>query len=122
MGFVLTVIYIIFTIISPEQFGQEWASYHVLRYLAGIIVLTSLPSMLIYTHLRSSIQTFLLFGFIIAIALSQMANGWFGGVVESWLMFLPSAAVFFFIGANVTTIRRLKILTLAAVTSCLFVV
>jgi putative inorganic carbon (hco3(-)) transporter len=122
MGFVLTVIYTVLTIISPEQFGQEWASYHVLRYFAGIIVLTSLPSMLMYTHLRSSIQTFLLFGFIIAIALSQMANGWFGGVVESWLMFLPSAAVFFFIGANVTTIRRLKILTLAAVTSCLFVV
>jgi hypothetical protein len=36
-------------------------------------------------------------------------------------MFLPSAAVFFFIVVNVTTIRRLKIMTLAAVASCLIV-
>ena len=36
-------------------------------------------------------------------------------------MFLPSAAVFFFIVVNVTTARRLKIVTLAAVASCLFV-
>ena len=36
-------------------------------------------------------------------------------------MFLPSAAVFFFMIVNVTTIQRLKIATLAAVASCLVV-
>ena len=56
-----------------------------------------------------------------AIALSRWLNGWLGGVLESWRIFLPSAAVFFFIVVNVTTIRRLKIATLAAVASCLIV-
>jgi len=63
----------------------------------------------------------LLVGFTVAIALSQVAHGWLGGVVESWRTFLPSAAVFFFIVVNVTTVRRLKIVTLAAVASCLVV-
>src|SRR5580765_3832604 len=119
MAFALTILYIVVTIISPEQFGKEWANYHALMYLAGITVLASLPSMANYKFWKSSVQTFLLLGLIGAITLSQVANGWLGGILESWRIFLPSAAVFFFIVVNVTTIRRLKIATLAAVASCL---
>src|ERR1700694_1943741 len=119
MGFVLTILYIVVTIISPDQFGKEWASYHALAYLAGITVLASLPSMWTYSYWKSSVQTFLLLGLVVAITWSQLARGWLGGVLESWRVFLPSAAVFFFIVVNVTTIRKLKILTLAAVASCL---
>jgi len=118
MGFVLTIVYIVVTILSPEQFGKEWASYHAMAYLAGITALASLPGMATYTYWKTSVQTYLLVAFIAAIALSQLAHGWLGGVIEGWRMFLPSAAVFFFIVVNVTTIRRLKIVTLAAVASC----
>jgi putative inorganic carbon (hco3(-)) transporter len=125
MGFALTVVYVVLTIISPEQFGPEWVNYHALQYLAAMIVVASLPNfldMLNYGNLRSSIQTPLMLGLIIAITLSQLANGWLGGVVTSWEKFLPSAAVYFFIVANVRSIRRLKILVLASVASCLVVV
>jgi len=121
MGFILTILYIVVTIISPEQFGKQWASYHALMYLAGITALASLPTLSDYEYWKSSIQTYLLLGFIAAISVSQLANGWLGGVLESWRLFLPSAAVFFFIVVNVTTVRRLKIVTLAAVASCLVV-
>jgi O-antigen ligase len=121
MGFALTIVYIVVTIISPEQFGKEWASYHAVTYLAGITALASLPSMATYSYWKTSVQTYLLVGFIVAIALSEVAHGWLGGVVESWRMFLPSAAVFFFIVVNVTTIRRLKIMALAALGSCLII-
>jgi O-antigen ligase len=121
MGFALTILYIVVTIISPEQFGKEWANYHALTYLAGMTALASLPNIAGYRYWRSSVQTFLLLGLIVAIALSEVAHGWLGGVLESWRMFLPSAAVFFFIVVNVTTVRRLKIVTLAAVASCLVV-
>ncbi len=121
MGFALTILYIVVTIISPEQFGKAWASYHALIYLAVITALASLPSMATYKFWKSSAQTFLLVGLIGAISLSEVANGWLGGVIESWRMFLPSAAVFFFIVVNVTTVRMLKIATLAAVASCLIV-
>lgn len=77
------------------------------------------PSMVAYKYWKSSVQTFLLVGLIGAIALSQVANGWLGGVPDSMRIFLPSAAVFFFIIVNVTTIRRLKIVTLAVVASCM---
>jgi putative inorganic carbon (hco3(-)) transporter len=122
VAFVLTVVYIVLTIISPDQFGPEWASYHVLRYLAAIIFLASLPGIFNNLRFRLSIQASLILGFIVAIAASQVANGWYGGVIESWQVFLPSAAVFFFIAANVTTVRRLKILILTTVASCVAVV
>ena len=122
MGFALTVVYIAAAIISPEQFGPTIANYHPLLYLAGITFLFSLPGILANIYSRSSIQTFLLLGFVFAIALSEMANGWIGGILASWREFLPSAAVFFFIVANVTTVRRLKILTLVSVATCLVVV
>src|ERR1035437_5158625 len=115
MGFALTILYIVVTIISPEQFGKEWASYHAVTYLAGITALASLPSMARYSYWKTSVQTFLLVGFIIAIALSHVVHVWLGGAIESWRMFVPSAAIFLFIILNVTTIRRLKIVTLAAV-------
>src|SRR5712671_1053653 len=120
MGFVLTIIYIVVTIISPEQLGTDWATYHALMYLAGLTFLASLPS-LAETRYWKSIQLFLLIGLIIAIGLSQLFNGWLGGVLQGWRTFLPSAAVFFFIVVNVTTTRRLKIAGLAAVASCLIV-
>ena len=81
MGFALTILYIVVTIISPEQFGKEWAGYHALTYLAGITVLVSLPSMTAYKYWKSSVQTFLLLGLIVAIALSEVANGCLGGVL-----------------------------------------
>ncbi len=121
MGFALTILYIVATIISPEQFGKEWASYHVMTYLAGITAVASLPSLAAHRAWKTSVQTYLLLGFIVAIALSQVVHGWLGGVVESWRIFLPSAAVFFFIVTNVTTVRRMKIVSLAAVGSCLAV-
>jgi len=122
MAFFLTVIYIVITIVSPTQFGPEWAEYHALLYLAGLTAVASLPAVLAHPYLKSSIQTYLLIGLIIAIGLSQIANRWFGGAIQSWLIFLPSAAVYFFIVANVTTIRRLKIVTFAAVASGLVLV
>ncbi len=118
MGFALTILYIVVTIISPEQFGKAWASYHALTYLAGVTVLGSLPSIAAYRYWKSSVQTFLLLGLVVAIAISQIANGWIGGALEGWRIFLPSAAVFFFIVVNVTTTRRLKIATLAVALSC----
>jgi hypothetical protein len=45
-----------------------------------------------------------------------------GGALQAWLSFLPSAAVYFFIVANVTTARRLKIVALASVAASLALV
>ena len=81
--------------------------------------LFSLPNVFSGSALKSSIQTYLLLAFIGAAGLSQIANHWVGGALQAWLTFLPSAAVFFFIVANVTTVRRLKIVALASVAACL---
>jgi putative inorganic carbon (HCO3(-)) transporter len=119
MGFALTLLYIVVTLISPDQFGATFASYHPMVHLAGITAVASLPEMLFCVQWRFPLQARLLLGLLIAIALSQVANGWFGGVIESWQTILPSAAVFFFLIVNVTTVRRLKIAVWVTVATCL---
>jgi putative inorganic carbon (HCO3(-)) transporter len=113
MGLLLTIVYIVLTIISPTQFGTQWADYHALVYLAVVTALFSLPNVVSCSSLRSSIQTYLLVGFIAIVGISQIANDSWSGAIQAWLVFLPSAAVYFFIVANATTLRRLKIITLA---------
>lgn len=122
MGLFLTIVYIVLTIISPEQFGPAWANYHVLVYLAVLTALFSLPNVLTQSSLLSSVQTYLVLAFIAIVGVSQIANHWFGGALNAWLAFLPSAAVYFFIVANVTTLRRLKIVIFATVAACLALV
>jgi putative inorganic carbon (HCO3(-)) transporter len=122
MGFILTLIYVFLTIVSPDQFGEKVADYHLLAYLAGAAFLFSVPEIINRRHLLYSVQTYLLLGFTVAIALSKVANGWYGGAIVAWKIFLPCVGVFFFIVANVTTPRRLKILALTIVGSSLVVV
>src|ERR1700728_1853911 len=91
-GLILTVVFVFLTIVSPEQFGREWEHYHVLTILGGVILLCSFPVILnILFYAKSSRQIYLLIGFIFAMALSELANGWVGGVIFSWGVFLPSA-------------------------------
>jgi putative inorganic carbon (HCO3(-)) transporter len=120
-AFVLTVIFVFATIISPGQFGPEWANYHVLTCLGALTCLLSMPGLYMSSRTSSSTQIFLVLGFIIAMGVSEVANGWFGGVIASWNVFLPSAIGFFFIVANVTTAGKLKILAAAIVAACLVV-
>jgi O-antigen ligase len=121
MGFALTILYVVLTIISPTQLGPWAGEYRPMVALTTVIVVVSLPELLGHRNLWSSTQTFLLVGFTMAIAASRATNGWLGGAVQSWLAFLPAVSLFFFIVANVTTIRRLRILMGAIVSSCLFV-
>lgn len=119
MGLFLTIAYIVLTIVSPTQLGPAWANYHVMVYLAVLTTLFSLPNIASGSSLLVSVQTYLLLAFIAIVGVSQIANHWLGGALQAWLTFLPSAAVYFFIVANVTTLRRLKVVTFAIVAACL---
>jgi putative inorganic carbon (HCO3(-)) transporter len=121
MGLVLTTLYIVLAIIGPEQFGQGWAGLHPLQYLAAFTLLASMPNVLAGRNPGSSLQTYLMLALIAAIGFSQVVNGWLGGIVYAWSKFLPSAATYFFVVANVTTVRKLKFITLVTVATCLVV-
>jgi putative inorganic carbon (hco3(-)) transporter len=122
MGLFFTVVYIVLTIISPAQFGSAWADYHAMVYLAVLTTLFSLPNVFSRSSLLSSVQTYLVLALIVVVGVSQIANHWLGGAINAWLTFLPSAAVFFFIVANATSLRRLKIIIVATVAACLALV
>jgi putative inorganic carbon (HCO3(-)) transporter len=121
VAFVLTLVYLILTIVSPLQLGKVFADYHPMIYLAGITAVASFPCMMTHSYAWSALQSRLMLGFVAAIAMSQIANGLFGGALESLRDILPVAAVFFLLVVNVTTVRRLKIATLTTMGTCLAV-
>jgi hypothetical protein len=79
----------------------------VLAVLASVPPLIQrLPSLLRLPHI------YLMIGLIGAIALSRLAHLWFSGALASFGDFLKSSIVFFLVLANVTTLKRLRILIL----------
>jgi O-antigen ligase len=121
MGFALTLVYIIVTIVSPEQFGSALANLHLLEYLGVLTALASVPNVLAHRNITGSIQTYLMLALTAAVALSQLANGWAGGIVPSWELFLPSVGTCLFVIANVTSLRKLTILIVVLAGTCVVV-
>jgi O-antigen ligase len=118
MGFALTIVYVVLTIISPGQFGAEFANYHPMVYLAALTAVASLPEFIARLNSRLAVQIHLAVLFIIAIAVSQLHNGLMAAK-SSLLDALPSAAVLFFIVVNVNTLRRVKIMIWVIIATCL---
>lgn len=118
MGFALTILYVVLTIISPGQFGLEFASYHPMFYLAAFATVASLPGIFTRLDSRPAIQTQLAILFIIAIVVSQLHNGWMAAS-SSLQQTLPSAVVLFLVVVNVTTLRRVQTMIWFISAACL---
>lgn len=114
----LTVAYIALTYLSPQELIPDLAPYRPELWLAVLAVVASAFSLATknYRVLRAR-QMYLLGGLIVAILLSEFAQGWFGGAVFSMGKFLPAAVVFFFISVNVTKWNHLRIVV-ATVIAC----
>lgn len=119
MGFALTLVYVALTILSPADLFPELAPYRIMLWLAVLCVLASIPSILRARWLRFP-HSYLMLGVILAICLSRALNGWFGGVAPALADFLPVAVTFFLIVWNVTSVSRLRTLSLALIVIALY--
>ena len=117
MGFALTIVYVVLTIISPGQFGVEFASYHPMFYLAALTAVASLPELFSRLSGWPLVQTQLSVLFVMAIVVSQLRNGMLAAS-GSLMTTLPAAVVFFFVVVNVNSLRRLKIMIFVMIATC----
>jgi O-antigen ligase len=120
MGFVLTLIYIALTLLSPAVLPEAIWSLHVADILGVLTILSILPS-IPGAKLGSIPETYLGIGLLIATSASILATGWVGGAAQTLLNFSPILLVFYFVAITCRSLRRLKILTAVLMAVALFV-
>ena len=106
MAFVLTLLYIATTLLSPGVFPQAIAALHINIILGILVILTSVP-MLPESKLGSLPDNFLAFGLIAATVTSMMATGWIGGALDTFLDFFPIWITFYFVAITCNSLVRI---------------
>lgn len=109
MGFVLTLLYIAFALITPGELVPALVDYRVQLWLAVIATIASIPAIMREREARSP-QLYLGLGLIVAVGLSQIANHWTGGAVLALQKFLPNIVVLYLVIINCRSILRLRVL------------
>ena len=116
IALLLTVAYIALTYLSPQEIVPDLATYRPVLWLAVLAMVASAFSLATknFSVLRAR-QMYLLVGLILAILLSEFAQGWLGGAMFSMGKFLPAAAVFFLISINVMQWKHLRIVVVSVI-------
>lgn len=119
MGFILTLVYIAVSLLSPKDMFPSLAEYRVELIVVLLAVFFSVPRLLDLKAL-SAPQVYLLLGLSAAVFLSvAIGVPWLGGGLIALQKFLSTSIVFYLILLNCRSIRHLKaivlVLTLIAV-------
>ncbi len=114
MSCLLTLLYTAMTLLSPAGVFPDLSPYRVMLWLAVLASLMSVGSFANPTWLKLP-QFHLMVGIIFAICLSRLLNGWPGGVLPALSQFMPAAIVFFLILWNISSLARLRSLTVVLV-------
>ncbi len=111
MGFFLTLVYIIIIYVRPQEFIADIQGWPILTYLAGICIsVVFLEGSFTADKFRRSALNWLIVLFWAALAVSQIANLWFGGAVQAFEKFSKVVIVYFLILFTVDSWARLKVL------------
>ncbi len=123
MGFALTLVYVLFMFIRPQELNPAWASYRFMDVLAGLAVAGTLISIGMGHRPHLGGPAFPLgLSFLVWSAFTvAAATRWFGGALMTLYSLSVSFFVFLLVTLNVTTRRRLKILVALACGSLLAV-
>lgn len=111
MAFALSLLYILFTLVPPAEIVPELAPYNVMDVLGLLALVASLLGVIAgrRPHLKAP-QVYLLGGLVLWAMLSVvLAEGWFGGAVETLHVLAIRVFVFLLIVLNVDTRPRLAV-------------
>jgi hypothetical protein len=122
MAFALFLLYVVFTFLRPvELFAPGLAEARPMLVLWLLAFAAAVFSTLMQRRIAlRPVHAGLLMAFILAIAMSRIANGWAGGAVDAISDFSASVLLLLLAAMNLTTLRRVQ-WTLASVTLCMLV-
>lgn len=113
--FTLILLYLALTIVRPQDYMPG---------LVGLPILSAVLLLAFFSWLLSSAKTFaapqfvILPIFLLALMMSQVANGWAGGALEVLAQFGPTMIAFFVLAASVAGSRRRVTVAFAVFALC----
>jgi putative inorganic carbon (HCO3(-)) transporter len=111
MGFLLTLLFLVFSYVRPGELFPELASYRIMLWV-GILAMAATAPVLLRGRWFSipRPQIYLMLALMGAVSLSVAAQGWLGGALLAFEEFGITAAIFFLVVLNVNSLRRFRVL------------
>jgi O-antigen ligase len=113
MGFPLTLIYLVFTLLSPGDMIPEIAPLRPMLVLTLMGLLLSAVSLLQRPAMLRTWQSLFLFGLFAMICVSRAVNGWVGGALAAFSDFAVHVVTFLLILLSCNSIRKVRIVMVA---------
>ena len=122
MGFVLSILYLVTSYLTPDTLFGPLAAYRIELILAVLVLAVSLPA-LTKSFILKTPQSLALIGLAIAASFSVLiASHWAGGALHAFLDFIPNAFAFFLVCLHCNSKRKLQGVVLMLLFVCLFVI
>ncbi len=103
------MLYMAITFLSPGALPSAVASLHVeiiLGFLAILATVTTVGG----ARLGQRPATYLVLGLLASTCVSMMATGWFGGALQTFLGFVPSLILYYFVAANCRSMWKQQVM------------
>jgi len=120
MVFILTLLYIAISLLSPAVLPDFLQGIHILEILGGITILCCLPA-IGSSKILEHPSTYLVTGVLLAATLSILVTGWLGGALDAFETFVPIVFTFYFIVVGCTTLHRIVMLVYVLCAVALYV-
>ena len=120
MGFYLTLLYLVFMILSPAALVPELAPYRLQWVVAGLATLTTATLLPVYGYPIRNRQVILMVLFFGYIPLTRLLRGWMGGAMFAVAEFGTIALVFFLLCAARPSLKLLRALAVAQTLPALY--
>ncbi len=122
MGFVLCILYLVTSYLTPATLFGPLEVYRIELILAVLLLLVSVPALMRSSDLKTP-QSLAMLGLMFAVILSMLvAVHWAGGAVAAFFEFIPNAFAFFMVCLHCNSKKKLQILVLMLLFVCLFVI
>lgn len=122
MGFVLSILYMVTSYLTPYTIFGSLAQYRIELIFAALITVVSLPA-LFKSVVGKTVQTWALIGLCFATFMSMVVGAhWVGGGLTAFLLFLPNAFAYFLVYLHCNSKTKIQIVVLMMLFVCLFVI
>lgn len=121
MGFVALCIFLVLSYWRPGELYPALAPLRLLLVFGAVGLLLSALTIPFSQRVFSMPPFLLMIGFLGAIAMSRLAQGWIGGAVYALQDFAPVAAGFFMVAINVNTMTKLRVIGILLIACTLMI-
>ena len=108
MGFILTILYLILSFLSPADMIPWAAPYRPLIIIGGLALIASVPAAILNQFTFRAWQIYLLPGLLLGMGMSRIWMGWIGGAYDALFEFGFAGIVLYLVAINVDSFARFR--------------